>query len=636
MDLPVDLFRPDFQHGPIPYFYRSTSDLEKGLRHFIHRGMEHRQKILCLPPQAELQAQFDSPLLIRSMENLGLTDHQFEWIPDSVEWATTGPFDAGVLKEWFLSQQTTAVANGYAGIRVWLDLTRTLCTQTQIEPLLNWLETFSSQPIADVPLYCAYADNQIPPRTILQLLAAHRTLHFGNQLLINPYHGLTLSADSAPSAETVSRIISNLQGLISFTSNPRPEQPRPDAILRDAPYGIVTLGIDGSIRTANPKALTILGYTQETDLNSTLFIDLFSPEDRFEVSRVLSDPRSKSHTDLAVECKILRRDGISIPIELRVSQIELPEPDGAHLACYFHDITHHYEIEQALRASEQRYRFLVENQGEGVVMIDADGKIDYINAAGGNLLGGIPEFFIGQRITNFIPDSQMNHYRLQHGNRRKGVSTSFEIAVRSFDNIERDILVTATPRYSPGGNYNGTLAIFRDITERKQLEEKLRYQSTHDMMTGLFNRTYFDDAVELYDPLNALSTSIIIVDVDGLKEVNDQNGHKAGDLLIKKVAKILKASFRIDDVIARIGGDEFAILLHETDESQLRQAIIRLRRNLEEANANLPLEQQVSFSIGGATTSPTLDISQTLMLADMRMYRQKRRKKASHGSQLVE
>ncbi len=636
MDLPVDLVRPDFHHGPTAFFYRSTSDHETVLSQFIHRGLEHRQKILCLPPQAWFRDQFNSPLSIRSGEISRPADPAFEWIPDSADWATLGPFGSGGAKEWILSRKAAAIANGYAGLRLWFDLTRMLTTQTQIEPLLDWLETLSSQPIANATIYCAYAGDQISPQNFLQLLSAHRTLHFGDRILINPYQGLPLTADSDQAAETVSRILSNLQGLITLPPAPGPKQSRSHAILREAPYGMLTLAPDGSIQTVNPRALSILGYTQERDLHSTRFIDLFSPEDRFDVSHILSEALSKNRTDLSVECKILRRDGTSIPVELRVSPVEAPELHGAHLACYFHDITHHYEIEQALRSSEQRYRFLVEYQGEGVVMIDAEGKIDYINTAGGNLLGGLPEIFIGQLITNFIPDSQMSHYRLQQDNRRKGASTSYEITVRSFDQTERDVLVTATPRYSPDGKYNGTLAIFRDITERKQLEEKLRYQSTHDMMTGLFNRAFFDDAVEHFNPADTLSTSIIIVDVDGLKEVNDQNGHKAGDLLIKKVAKILKASFRNDDVIARIGGDEFAILLHETDEGQLRQAIIRLRRNLEEANANLPMEQQVSFSIGGATTSAALDISQTLMQADIRMYRQKRRKKASHGSQLME
>lgn len=251
-------------------------------------------------------------------------------------------------------------------------------------------------------------------------------------------------------------------------------------------------------------------------------------------------------------------------------------------------------------------------------------------------MDGDPNEIVGRPIIDFIPESQLQRLQTQLEKRRKGFSSSYELSLMTLTNQHRDVLITATPRYTPDGKYNGTLAIFRDITERKQLEEKLRYQSTHDTMTNLFNRTFFDELIENFDPEKSPLTGIIIVDVDGLKEVNDQDGHKAGDLLLKKVARILSASFRSSDSIARIGGDEFAILLSDTDEIHLHQAILRLRHNLEEANANLSNDEQVSFSIGGATTAATRDLNQALMLADMRMYRQKRRKKASHGSQLVE
>lgn len=407
-------------------------------------------------------------------------------------------------------------------------------------------------------------------------------------------------------------------------------------LLSSAPFGILTVGLDGRINSANETALSKFGYAQINELKSFLFSDLISPDDRLEAVRLFFGDTSPVQNLKSLECKILTRAGNLIAVELRCLWMILPGAAAPQLVCYFNDITHHLEIEQALRLSEQRYRFLVEFQGEGVVMIDAAGTIDYLNKAGGILMDGTPELIIGRKITDFIPETQLRRLDAQINNRRKGLSTSYELTIQTLTNQTRDVLVTATPRHASDGSYNGTLAIFRDITERKLLEEKLRYQSTHDTMTNLFNRAFFDETLENFDPRNSPLTGIIIVDVDGLKEVNDQDGHKAGDRLIQQVAGILTASFRSSDIIARIGGDEFAILLFNTDENHLHQAVLRLRHNLEQANASIPEHEQISFSIGGATTTPTRDLNQALMLADMRMYRQKRRKKASHGSQLVE
>ncbi|TLN17666.1 diguanylate cyclase, partial [bacterium] len=451
-----------------------------------------------------------------------------------------------------------------------------------------------------------------------------------------PFYGLSIRSDYVAAGAVIARMDAFLKIQVNDPVAVQAKLAYLETLLANSPYGSIAFGRDGQVLSANARALELLGYTQFIELEPIPFIEFFAPDDRIQVSQLLFGDQDPGQSRPPVECRLLNFTGFSVPVEMRASWMDLPEPYGRQLICHFNDITHHYEVEQALRASEQRYRFLVEFQGEGVVMVDAKSQIDYINAAGAILIGGTPDTIIGQPLATFIPESQMQRLQGQLENRRKGVSTSYELTVQTLNDIQRDVLVTATPRYTAEGNYNGTLAIFRDITERKQLEERLRYQSTHDTMTSLFNRAFFDEAIENYDPRVSPPASIIIVDVDGLKEVNDQDGHKAGDRLIQKVAKILIESFRVKDIIARIGGDEFAILLYDTDEVQLHQAIIRLRRNLEEANANLPLEQQVSFSIGGATAGLTRELSQALMVADMRMYRQKRRKKASHGSQLME
>jgi diguanylate cyclase (GGDEF)-like protein len=173
------------------------------------------------------------------------------------------------------------------------------------------------------------------------------------------------------------------------------------------------------------------------------------------------------------------------------------------------------------------------------------------------------------------------------------------------------------------GNVEGLACIGNDITERRQAEVKLRYLSTHDHLTGLYNRSYFDEELARLERSRKYPVSIIMADVDGLKEVNDIMGHAAGDKLLQEVGQILKEVFRAEDVVARIGGDEFAVLLPGVDETATTEAMSRIRQIIILNNENrqtLPL----SLSMGFATAFATgVQLTMVCRMADNRMYQDK-------------
>lgn len=176
------------------------------------------------------------------------------------------------------------------------------------------------------------------------------------------------------------------------------------------------------------------------------------------------------------------------------------------------------------------------------------------------------------------------------------------------------------------GNLKEFVGISRDITERKKAEEKLKYRSTHDSQTGLYNRAYFDAELERIASGRQFPVSFIVADLDGLKRVNDTLGHEAGDQLIKGAAVVLKSVFRASDVVARTGGDEFVIILYERDEAWALASLERIRGCADDYNRQTAA-QPVSISLGVGTAMGGEEVPQALKEADERMYADKTQRK---------
>ena len=172
------------------------------------------------------------------------------------------------------------------------------------------------------------------------------------------------------------------------------------------------------------------------------------------------------------------------------------------------------------------------------------------------------------------------------------------------------------------------LSSISDITEHKQVEEALRHLNTHDALTGLYNRGFFEVEMARLERGREFPISIMMADLDYLKDTNDQNGHAAGDALLKRVAQALNAAFRAEDVVARIGGDEFAVLLPATDATAAEVSLQRVRQVIQENNA-AHTGTPIRISLGVSTAETPAPLSGVLKGADANMYREKRGHNAS-------
>ncbi|MGM0549176.1 MAG: sensor domain-containing diguanylate cyclase [Bacillota bacterium] len=164
-----------------------------------------------------------------------------------------------------------------------------------------------------------------------------------------------------------------------------------------------------------------------------------------------------------------------------------------------------------------------------------------------------------------------------------------------------------------------------DIDQQKRAAKEIEYLSIHDELTGLYNRRYFNKRLAELRNSHQYPISLIIGDIDNLKLINDNYGHSMGDHYIKKTAAALEKSLREDDIVARIGGDEFAIILARTDQNLAQTVISRIERNIKIENQKGELPEPLTIALGSETvTEQVADLEKCFNQADQKMYQQKK------------
>jgi two-component system cell cycle response regulator len=270
-----------------------------------------------------------------------------------------------------------------------------------------------------------------------------------------------------------------------------------------------------------------------------------------------------------------------------------------------------------------------------VVITDLDGSIEYVNAMFSRVTGYAAEEVLGRNPR--ILKSDINPpevYQDLWQTIKAGKEWESELANRRKNGQIYWEWVRICPLRDSQGAVTKYLKVAQDITERKNYEENLHFLSTHDPLTGLFNRSYFDAVLKRLASGRDYPVSIVIADIDGLKQVNDNLGHEEGDRVIRRAAESLMAVFRASDIVSRIGGDEFAVLLPHTDEETARATVGRVRKSSSEAWRTMPVHTG-GLSLGMATAQQSAGLEEALKEADQRMYLDKFEKKR-HQAEMEE
>jgi diguanylate cyclase (GGDEF)-like protein/PAS domain S-box-containing protein len=276
-----------------------------------------------------------------------------------------------------------------------------------------------------------------------------------------------------------------------------------------------------------------------------------------------------------------------------------------------------------LKVSEERHRVVVEDQVDFICRFSPSLEINFANISFRRFFGFDQVSIEGTSFISFIHTEDRPMFLSHIQSLRASGSAVISYRVVSGNGSIRWVEWTDRAISSDGCTITEYQSVGRDITERRELEDRLRYMSMHDSLTGLYNRAYFDEQMKRYSDPRFIPVGIIVVDLNALKIVNDAIGHQQGDNLLLASADVLTSCFRASDTIARIGGDEFSVLLPNTDEKTCRTIIDRVRHTIQigrEKNPDTPLSIAIGYAIRMRKSSR---MEEVFSEADDMMYREK-------------
>jgi diguanylate cyclase (GGDEF)-like protein/PAS domain S-box-containing protein len=392
-----------------------------------------------------------------------------------------------------------------------------------------------------------------------------------------------------------------------------------------SPWGISIMSADQCFEYFNLKFIDMLGYTLKDLPDKETWFQKAHPDPVYRDQVIslwqeqgMEEERSKNSVSLivTVQCK----DGTNKIVHLRrIASIQ----DKLFLS--YDDITEQEQTKEALKNSEQKFRRCFEASPDPIFLLDKDGIFIDVNQATLSKFICNKKEVIGTSLENcpFFPQESRRQIMQKFKMRKQGYDVptySLEMQDKNDSTLFVEVNVGI---FEDQGQFAGEIVVARDISKRKAMEDKLKLLSFYDSLTGLYNRTLFEEEMKRLGYGRHTPIGIIVCDVDGLKLINDSLGHEKGDELLQLAANVLKRCFRESDIVARIGGDEFAVLLPESGQEVTHARAQRIRTTIDEYNAQQPL-LHLHLSIGYAVTSHEKPEMQNLFRqADDNMYQEK-------------
>lgn len=367
------------------------------------------------------------------------------------------------------------------------------------------------------------------------------------------------------------------------------------------------------------------GYTPEDFYTGKLkdYWEFVHPDDRKRTKKNIYDVRKTMNDEYIQVYRIITKDKKIRWVEEHLSFNRNKEGRAISEKGIIFDITETINLQHELVKSKERYKRIFDNSSVMIFTIAMDGRILTVNKMFVKVLGYSHNEIIGTKAYKLIPQSFCDENKLNSQKILDMIKNTIEKQM-SIDvvckNGEIKTLGLTSNVIDNDGNEIEIVA--QDISEKKKAEEKIKYLTFRDKLTNVYNRSYYEEAIDDFERLKIYPFSVVMGDINGLKEINDNYGHKKGDEVLKCIADIIVSSSREHDIVCRIGGDEFAVICPETDENGVRKLCERIRERCEDIiTSNI---EKPSIALGFATKYSDLDNIETILkTADDNMYRNK-------------
>lgn len=394
--------------------------------------------------------------------------------------------------------------------------------------------------------------------------------------------------------------------------------------------GVYIASRDGTLITANPALVEMLGYDSVEDMKkigktTALYVNPVDRERvfaRLEASGVVKN----------FEYRLRRKDGTEIVVLENARAVLDDDGEIVSHEGTITDITERKHAETRIFEEKERAQVTLQSIGDGVITTDAEGNVDYINPVAQDLTGWDMRSARGRPV-NEIMTIVNEHTRATVENpvmrclkdgRTITLAENTMLITKNGDEIP--IQDSAAPIRDRIGNIIGSVVVFHDTSKESRLFRQLSYQASHDALTGLINRSEFEnrlaESLENLKSDSEQSAALLYLDLDQFKVVNDTFGHTAGDELLRQLSEIVQVQIRSTDVFARLGGDEFGILMERCDEDRAVEIAEAIRCSVE----GYRFEWQESFttirvSIGVVmVTSQADNVASLMSSADVACY----------------